>query len=129
MRIPNQGGTGAWPLTNSFGWQDIMGGTASDDLFHCYEVHLKMDTDSTNGVGQIWVDGKLRVSKTDVDWSGGDATSRQGWTWILIGSNQNAPSNGRCMYVDFDDIAISNTGYVGPIGNIPSPPTGLKIVQ
>jgi hypothetical protein len=130
MRIANQGGTGGWPLTQIFGWQDIMGGTTSDGLFHCYEIHMKMDTDSTDGIGEIWVDSVSRISKSDVDWSGGDAASRQGWVDVLIGSNQREPNNGRCMYVDFDDIAISNTGYIGPLGgDKPKPPTGLKIVQ
>jgi hypothetical protein len=33
----------------------------------------------------------------------------------MIGSNQNSPNNGGCSSVDFDDIAISSTGYIGPI--------------
>ncbi len=34
---------------------------------------------------------------------------------ILSGSNQNSPNNGGCMAVDFDDIKISNTGYIGQL--------------
>ena len=39
------------------GWTGIMGGSTSDGQFHCYEVHLKMDTNGANGIAEFWLDG------------------------------------------------------------------------
>ena len=91
------------------GWTGVMGGATGDGLFHSYEVYLKMDTDSTNGVGRIWIDGVLVAENTGVDFSGGNATARLGWTAIGMGSNQREPNNGGCYYADFDDVAIYTT--------------------
>jgi len=33
----------------------------------------------------------------------------------MAGSNQANPNTGSCVPVDFDDIAISTTGYIGPV--------------
>lgn len=127
-----------------YGWSNIMGGAASDGKFHCYEVHLKMDTNSTNGVGQLWIDGVLRASNTKVDWSGGNSAARNGWYFFEMKSNQNSPANGQDMYVDIDDMAIYSTSppnkdaqgnpMIGPLNwaggsgtNVASAPTGLTI--
>jgi hypothetical protein len=69
-----------------------------------------MDTNGYNGIAEMWVDGVRKIHYTDVDFG-----TAGGWTYFAIGSNQRYPSNGRCMAVDFDDIAVSNTGYIGPI--------------
>jgi hypothetical protein len=97
----------------------------SDGSWHCYEVHFKTNTTTSpyNGVYQFWFDGVLKANFTNVDYM------KDTINWMLIGSNQSSPANGGCRYLDFDDIAISNTGYIGPLGNRPKPPTGLKIVQ
>jgi len=58
----------------------------------------------------MWIDGVKKIEYTDVDYG-----TTSGWSWFVIGSNQSTPDNGRNMYVDFDDIAVSNTGYIGPI--------------
>ena len=102
---------------DGYGWANTMGGSTSDGLWHCYEVHLKMDTDGYNGIGQMWIDEVEIMNYTNIDYG-----TTSGWAEVLIGSNQRAYNNGRCMAVDFDDIAISNTGYIGPIGG-PSPPS------
>jgi len=69
-----------------------------------------MDTNGYDGIAEMWVDGVRKIHYTDVDFG-----TASGWTYFAIGSNQRYPSNGRCMAVDFDDIAVSNTGYIGPI--------------
>ena len=51
-----------------------------------------------------------RVGVTNANFGG------RGWDDIVIGSNGFEAINGRCMAVDYDDIAISNTGPIGPIG-------------
>jgi hypothetical protein len=117
------------------GWNTIMGGSTSDGKWHCYEIHLKMDTNGSNGVAELWVDGNKSGSKSNIDFG-----TNNGWEWFLIGSNQSSPNNGGCRYVDFDDIAISNTGYIGPItggdgggddeeeeNSPPSAPQGLQL--
>jgi hypothetical protein len=111
--------------TSSYGWDDIMGGATSDGLWHCYEFYIKMDTDQTDGVGRIWIDGTLRAENIAVNFSGGDAASQPGWTRTLIGSNQSTPDNGRVMAVDFDDMVIYSSTppnvdadgnpFIGPI--------------
>ncbi len=138
-----QGTPNYYQVNTSYGWNSIMGGSKSDGLFHCYEVHLKMDTNSANGIGQIWIDGTLRASNTAVNWSNGDSSARNGWTKFEVKSNQNAPTNGQDMYVDFDDMAVVNTtptnrdaqgnpfiGLIGggsPVATKLVAPTNLKI--
>lgn len=98
------------PSPEGNGWNTIMNGPTSDGQFHCYEIHIKMDTNGYNGVAEMWVDGVKKIEYTDVDYG-----TTSGWAWFVIGSNQSTPDNGRNMYVDFDDIAVSNAGYIGPI--------------
>ena len=93
------------------GWTETMGGSVSDGKFHCYEVHVRVDTNGSNGIAEIWVDGKKEVSNSNASFG-----RHAGWTFMNIGHNQKAPSNGGFSYVDFDDVAISSTGYIGPLG-------------
>ena len=124
----------------AFGWNQIQGGTLynglarGDGKFHTYEIHIKMDTNGTDGIGRFWVDGVLRIENTHVNWSAGNTTARAGWTHMLIGSNQLEPNNGACAYVDFDDIVIHNLkpsnsdSFGNPyIGLISTAPQGLYI--
>lgn len=94
-----------------WGWTEIMGGATGDGLWHYYEVHLKMDTDGTDGIGQIYVDGVLRLDRSTIDFG----TQAAGWTRFQLTSNQDSPDNGQCEPVDVDDVAISNTAYIGPL--------------
>jgi hypothetical protein len=96
------------------GWTDIMGGRESDGQWHCYEAHLKLDTNGADGVVDIWIDGEKALRREDQDFKGHEKGGK-GWRILLIGSNQNCPANGRPMYQDYDDIAISTTGRIGPL--------------
>src|SRR5688572_8689538 len=90
------------------GWAASQGGSTGDGLFHCYEIHMKMNTSGqNNGVGQYWIDGVSKGILTNINYGG------TAWTGTLIGSNQNAPANGGNRAVDFDDIAIRTTGPIG----------------
>jgi hypothetical protein len=80
------------------------------------EIHY----DATHSKFQAWVDG---VKYLDASVGGMSPISS-----FLFPSNQNNPHNGGCAYYDIDDVAISNTGYIGPIGFPPSPPKNLRIV-
>ena len=114
------------------GWTTVMQGPTSDGKWHCYELHIKMDSNGSNGIGEFWIDGQKVISQTNVDWSSGDANARNGVTHFLFNSNQASPNNGQPTPLDFDDIVVSDRGYIGPInGSPPSPPaapTGLRIV-
>jgi len=94
------------------GWFAVMNGPTSDGRWHYYEIHLKMDTNGKNGVAEMWIDGNIKLSYGNVNFG-----TAGGWTYIVIGENQRSPNNGRCMFVDFDDIKISNQGYIGPLGS------------
>lgn len=109
-------GAGPTPhFSNSGGWDTVMkngeidpatGHRTSDGQFHCYEVHLK--NDGPSGVAEFWIDGVKHLSYDNINF-GTD------FSYVIIGSNENNPNNGGCSYVDFDDIAINNAGYIGPI--------------
>jgi hypothetical protein len=118
-----QAAGGRYPCFNC-GWESTMRGPVSDGKWHCYEIHIKMDTNGQNGVSEAWIDGKQILFNNKVDFG-----TQPGWSWFIIGSNQAFPENGRCMAVDFDDIAVSNTGHIGPLDNTiqPTPPTGFRI--
>ena len=83
----------------------------------------KMDTDGSDGIAEMWIDGVKRLTYTNVNYG-----THSGWTSLVIGSNQAKPNNGRSMAVDFDDIAVSNTGYIGPLPDTisPSPPVNAN---
>jgi len=108
-------------MTGNNDWAQINGGSTGDGKFHCYEVHVNCST----GVGQLWVDGVRKINLTGLNYG-----TSAGWTTAEVGSNADSPANGGLAYLDFDDIVISTTGYIGPIGNPhspPSPPQGLTI--
>jgi hypothetical protein len=107
--------------SGSANWSTVNGGIRGDGQWHLYEVHI--DATSTKGTVELWIDGKRHINVTNFSFS-----STAGYGYIVIGSNCNSPDNGSPPgYVDFDDVAISNTGYIGPINGIivpsaPSPP-------
>ncbi len=129
-RIYAEAPSGGTSYSGNTGWQSLFG-TASDGSWHCYEIHIKMDTNQANGIAEMWLDGVNQFSVTNANFSGGNGTAAQGWLYVDIKSNQSSPSNGTCMYVDYDDIAISTTSRIGPIGSTsadktpPAVPTSL----
>jgi hypothetical protein len=124
----NQG----WPSVGD-GWNTVManGGTdangnkTSDGQWHLWEFHVKIDTNGSNGILELWIDQKKVVEVNNANLAAAPLTN------VLIGSNGFTPSNGRCMYVDYDDIAIRTTGPIGPVGPAdtlaPAAPTNLTV--
>ena len=123
-------GTG-WNAIMVNGGTDANGNKTADGQWHLWEVHIKMYTTtlgSSDGIAQLWIDGIQRINATNVYF---------GTTTIdtfEIGSNSRFPNNGRDMAVDYDDIAISTTGYIGPISGgsasdttPPSAPSGVAV--
>lgn len=125
--ISGNGGSGG------YGWNTVYGSNVSDGSWHCFEVHLKMDTTATDGyeiydrpnpedaryittpgldgVGQIWIDGNLISNESHINFSAGELVMKNnGWDKILFTSNHSALLNtDREMYVDYDDMVIYNT--------------------
>lgn len=123
-----------------------MGGATSDGLFHMFEMHIKMNTEgNADGIGRIWIDGDLKLNKTDVDYTFGRnaadaAIIRDGMKYVEFHENQASPGNGGPAYVDYDDLAIYKTTppntdpvsglpWIGPLngflgaGSLPRPMT------
>jgi hypothetical protein len=112
--------TGGWDTVMKNGAIDpATGHRTSDGQWHWYEVHLK--NDGTNGIAEFWVDGVRYLSAANVNF-GTD------FTHVIIGENQNSPNNGGCSFIDFDDLAISSTGSLGPVAGAkrPAAPKNLR---
>ena len=110
-----QGGGGRWGLTQAKSypstrtWAETMGGNTGDGQWHAYEYHVKQN--GANSTIEIWVDGVQYLNETAAD------LGSTGWQTLLLGSNQNLVTGcSPDCYTDYDDIAISTTGYIGPIG-------------
>ncbi len=103
-----------------YGWNSIMGGNSGDGLWHCYEIHV-----SIGGIFEFWLDGTKRGSVSGVNYG----MSNFGGL-LEFATNQAFPSTAG--YVDWDDMAISTTGYIGPLGggspstHVPDPPINVK---
>jgi len=92
---------------NNCGWGTQFYGSGTSDGSW---VLMEMMVDAAGGKLKLWVNETLVMDRTGV-------VFKQPYvTYLIIGSNQKNVSNGRSMYVDYDDIAISTTGYIGPIG-------------
>jgi hypothetical protein len=112
---------------SNYTWDQLNQGSVGDGRWHCIEYFTQVDTNGSNGLGKMWVDGVQIINATNVNWNGGP------WTDFHLGSNQETPINGHDFYTDYDDIAISTSGYIGPLtggatsGGVPSAPTNLRI--
>ena len=104
-------GTGGW-------FNTIMGGSTGDGQWHCYEFHLKHHTTTSpyNGVEEVWIDGNKVMNQTAVDT--GRYWPRNRISFLV---NQDTGANSGCKYIDFDDLAMSTTGYIGRWGAVIQP--------
>lgn len=125
-RFVINGGSGGVPTCQGCGWQFLNNGSdISDGRWHSYEMHYK---ENSPQIFEFWIDGVLKISDSTVNYGSG------GVTWIELGSNALAVGNSTCQAVDYDDMVISTTGYIGPISGggggvpdytAPSTPAGL----
>ena len=121
-----------FPYDQGTGWDGLFGGsgysTQSDGRWIMFEIHLKIATGGqNNGVAQWWVDGVLKLDVNNVNFSGSN-----GFTGFTLPENaQFTTVGGACcdMYEDIDDVAISTTGPIGPVGGTSpiSAPTNLRV--
>jgi len=114
---------------NGTGFKHIMGGDTGDGLWHLYEWHIKMDTNGSNGVTEVWIDGVRIINATNANFGGSLGYTLRN---IEMGNNADYGASGRCMAVDFDDVAISTTGYIGPLfiqpdTTPPAAPSGVTV--
>ncbi len=128
VRLYTQGGGGTDESCTNCGWQTLYGGTASDGSWHAFEVHLKLNNPgTTDGIFEFWIDGVRKIGNTNVNYTG--AGNPTGFVRFELGDNGSNfwPTPG-CHPVDYDDVAISNTGYIGPLSDAarPSAPTSLR---
>mgnify|MGYP001591250369 FL=1 len=124
-----------YPSAEGTGWNAIMaagGGTTdargnirSDGKWHLWEFHVRIDTNGTDGVVELWIDNNKVIDVTNANLA---AASLGG---LLIGSNGFTPGSGRCLAVDYDDLAIRTTGPIGPVGPAdtlaPAAPSNLTV--
>ena len=101
--------TSAFPRSETSGWDDIYPTGTADGTWHCFETYMKMDTNGTDGVGRLWVDGVLVASKTDVNWSANSGKPHAGWANFDFLENQKDPGLARAYYVHVDDIVVYNS--------------------
>jgi len=96
-----------------------------DGLWHWIEIHMKIDTNGADGIFEAWADG---VQFFDIHDGNYCATPISSLTFF---TNQTYATNNNCMYEYIDDIAISTTGYIGPIGTPdttpPAAPSGVTV--
>lgn len=95
-------------------WADWQGGATGDGLWHCLEVHAKMNTSgaASDGVFEFWLDGTQLYSNSTAHFSNSDGAQFS----AMHPSNHANPQNGGVdVYVDYDDIVISDSGYIGPL--------------
>jgi hypothetical protein len=109
-------------------WAQWQGGSTGDGNFHVLEVHAKMNTtgSSPDGIFEFWLNGNLLYRSSTVHFSNATGTR---FNNCKVGENHNNPQNGGVdVYVDFDDIAVSNVGYIGPLGPTVLPaPRNLRV--
>jgi len=128
-RFATQGGGGNGIYYSTVKLSDTLGGSyTGDDTWHCMEIHLKMDTDTTDGIGEIWIDGTRILRITNGNFSRGGAVAREGFTQAVPILNQSriVNVNNSMARVSLDDAVIYNTPppgrdiynnpYIGPIG-------------
>lgn len=94
---------------SSLTWEQSQGGTVGSGQWNCYEYHIDQNT----GTLEFWFNGKKYMSKTGLN------LGTPGLQFFALGDNQNAVAGAGSsdFYRDYDDIAISTTGYIGPIIN------------
>lgn len=122
-------GNHAWGITDisspnhngNLSWSGSQGGITGDGLWHLYEYHVKLD--NPNSILEIWIDNVRVLNAT------GLTLGSSPLSWFELGSNQADVTNcNPVCYTDYDDIAISTSGRIGPIGTVlPAAPRNLRV--
>lgn len=108
-------------------------GMYADTQWHQLDFHVKMsDPGVNNGAMEIWYDGELLESRTDVQWKSSSASASVGWNAFAVGGNSDNTwtSKGEQWYA-IDDITVSTTPIPddgGGSATAPVAPIHLKIL-
>lgn len=108
------------PYTDGTGWDGLFGCSGhscpSDGRWIAFEIRVKNETGgANNGIFQLWIDGTLSASITNIDFAGST-----GFSGFLLPENHQfeTPSGDAAdSYEDIDDVAIQTTGPIGEIGS------------
>ena len=118
---------GSTNYSSSLTWAASQGGSTGDGRWHSYEYHVKQN--GTAGTIEVWVDGVRYLHTTSAN------LGSTPWTSFKLGENQAtvAGCSGDC-YTDYDDLAISTTGYIGQTAggttvNPPAAPLNVRIIR
>ena len=118
-----------WNTLNPNGTSGTYGANHGDNSWHAIEIHIKDQSGSgtRDGVWELWIDGVLKSSQNDINWSTG---SPVGISSIQFMINHISTSHTTPKYNDIDDIAISTTGYIGLVNSTlpatPNPPANVR---
>jgi hypothetical protein len=121
LRMYQQNGNREYLSCTNCGWMTWYPAGVSDGSWYCLELHLKMETSSaaSDGILQVWLDGELVIDVDDTDYGVTDAGRYI--RGVVVGSNISSGTSQfdpeKCMAIDYDDIVINRTGYIGPINN------------
>ena len=91
----------------------------TDSKWHCYEFRAKMNSAPgvADGISEIWLDGVLVWSKSNIAWVNAGGSIQQGWNNVSILDNVTMPAYPLTSQVAYplylDNIVISTT-YSGP---------------
>jgi hypothetical protein len=101
----NYNGSTNYPSSRT--WAQSQGGPTGDGQWHLYEYHLKQN--GSAATIEIWIDGVQYLNVTNAD------LGNTPWISFKLGENQATVTgcNPDC-YTDYDDIAISTVGRIGP---------------
>lgn len=83
---------------SGYGWNSLI----SDNNWEAVEVHIKADTNGSNGILRAWVNGVLVLNRTDVN----NTPSSGGWNGIQFTGNHDIFTNTTCAEFDYDDVVI-----------------------
>lgn len=99
-------------------------GMLADGQWHSLEFHLKMNsynsgtsTWNADGIYELWNDGELKFSRSNLLWKSTGSDPAIGWNTISIGGNAfnlyTDPANHGEQWYAIDDVVVS-THYSGP---------------
>lgn len=105
------------PSATSWSTAFAGGGSESDGVARCLEYHMKMDTNGSNGLLDIWYEGTLIQSASNRNWG-----THAGWTGMYLNGNHTVLDNANgslatdIVAVYMDDVAVGDS-YIGPLGS------------
>ena len=102
----------ASPQKSGVTFATTMGGNNGDGQWHCFEWHFKMNTvGQTDGIVELWLDGTQIMTTSDNEFR---TSGSQGFTNFRMGENLDSSAVALALQ-DFDDVAVSDSGRIGPL--------------